>query len=122
MKTSTWLLVFFISMNVFAGALGALGVDAHLGLDPEVGGDTEFDQAAEQAREINAQGGGEETLFSAYNTLANGVQGVIFTVLPASELLANAGVPNPIVGWLFAAVPVIVGLDYAGFFRGTFLS
>ena len=28
----------------------------------------------------------------------------------------------PIVDWLFASVPVIVALDYAGFFRGVFMS
>jgi hypothetical protein len=122
MKTSAWLLVFFVSMNLFAGALAGLGVNQHLGIQPDPGGSSEFAQAQEDATDITAGGGGGDTLFTAYNTLASGVQGIIFTVLPASKLLANAGVPNPIVAWLFASVPIIVGLDFAGFFRGAFLS
>jgi len=123
MKTSAWLMVFFVSMNAFAGAMSALGATEYMGIDASVGGSSELDQATEEARNINAGAGSiGETLFGAYNALASGVGAVIFTLLPATRLLANAGVPNPIVQWVGAAVPVIVGLDYAGFFRGSFLS
>jgi hypothetical protein len=123
MKTSAWLMVFFVSMNAFAGAMAGLGVTEHLGVGTEVGGNSELEQATEEARNINAGAGSiGETLFGAYNALASGVGAVIFTLLPATRLLANAGIPNPIVQWVGAAVPVLVGLDYAGFFRGSFLS
>jgi hypothetical protein len=122
MKTSVWLLVFFLSMNAFAGALYGLNVDDHMGVSPDPGGTGELAEAQADAANVQASGGGGQTLFSAYNSLASGVQAVIFTLLPATRLLANAGVPNAIVNWLTTAVPIIVGLDYAGFFRGSFLS
>jgi hypothetical protein len=122
MKTSVYLLIFFISINAFAGALYGLGVDEHLGVSPDPGGSAELEQAVSDAQEIQAGGGGGETLFSAYNSLASGIEQVLWTVLPAARLLGNTPIPNPIVDWLFASVPVVVALDYAGFFRGVFIS
>jgi hypothetical protein len=122
MKVSVYLLVFFISMNAFAGALYALDVDDHLGTSPDPGGSDELQQAIADAQDIQGGGGGGETLFSAYNSLATGIEQVLWTVLPAARLLGNTPIPNPIVDWLFASVPVIVALDYAGFFRGVFMS
>jgi hypothetical protein len=119
MRVSVMLLLFFVGFN--AGAQILLidtGISEELRLNPELGDTSELDQVSDDAREVNPGSGIGSTLFSLWNSLANGLSGLLSAILPGARLLKNAGFPSFWVDFAFTSVPIIIGLDTISFLRG----
>lgn len=116
MRISVQLLLFFVFMNAFAGALTATPIAGDLGINPDPGGDEKLEQADAEAEEFASSNSGGDTLFGLYNALAGVLEGLINT-LPAIGMMKNAGAPAWLVNYGFAGYSIIIGLDVAGYLR-----
>lgn len=120
-KFSTYLLVFFVALNAWAGVLQASGVDALLGIDAETGGDDAYDRFDEsETRDIDTGTGTGDTLFGMYNVLTGVVGGFYDAIFPGLEMLNRMGVPSYIThGFIGNLVSVIVIFNLISFLKGT---
>lgn len=116
MRITVQILLVFVFMNAFAGMLQTTGVADDLNVNPQPGGDEKLDQINNETENFESGGGGGETLFGLYNTLA-GVLDAIVDTLPALAMMKNAGAPDFIVNYGFAGYSIITGLDIAGYIR-----
>lgn len=120
-RPSTIALIFVVSMNLFAVALGGMGVYDDIGVEDRIQPNDDIDQEADQYGEDGlATGSGVGgTLFGMYNVLAQGVQGLFSTIFPALDMLVYSGFPAPlaysVIGPLFTFV---IAFDVLSFLRG----
>lgn len=116
MRISAQLLLFFIFMNAFAGVLGAQGIAADMGINPSPGGDDALDQIEDNATAFESTNSGGDTLFGLYNGLAAVLESLV-NLLPAIDMLKNAGAPTWLVNYGFAGYGTVIGMDIAGYLR-----
>ncbi len=101
--------IFLLFLNAGPAALVASGVAADWGIDPAVSGGGSIDQANEDMRNIEASGGFGDTLFGLYTTVTGPVRTLLSVVTAGPTMLASAGVPGWLVGFMFAPQYLIVG-------------
>jgi len=105
------LIVFALSVNLFAGIMITSGAAADVGLDGALntGGDKAVNDAQSESSDLSTGAPTGSTLFGMYNVLAGflgTVRGVVFG-LPA--MLYNLGTPS----WLTEPMEVVFGVVYA---------
>jgi len=115
----TLAVVFFLSLNLFAGALMSTGAAATLGIDAEVGGDEARSELDSQTDEAPTGSPSDGTLFGLYNVVGGFLSSIYDFIFPGLNMLERAGVPSfitdDILGNLFSLLIVI---DIAAFVRG----
>lgn len=118
MRVSVHIVLFLVFFNAGAVMLQDTGVADDMGINPDEGNDERLEQASDAAREPDPGSGIGSTLFGMYNSLAGTVETVFNTIFPGAAMLKANGFPNFWIDFLFAAMPIIVGLDTVAFFRG----
>jgi len=115
----TLLVVFFLSLNLFAGVLVSTGAAATLGINAEVGGDAKTEELNQTTDEAPTGSPSDGTLFGLYNVIGGFLSTIYDYVFPGLDMLERAGVPSfitdDILGNLFSLLIVI---DIAAFVRG----
>lgn len=129
----TLLVIFFVSVNLFASVLMSTGVAAMLGLDASVSQPCPDDPTEEQIQNIpdcsvqdkTSNSGVEtgtgqgETLFGLRNVLGGQVAGLFNAVFPGLKMLDRGGVPSYIIGGILGPLcSVMVTIAMLSFFRG----
>jgi len=128
MRALTFLAIFFIAVNAWALLLQDTGLAATFGVDgvnqecpddpTEAQVQTIPDCTVEQratAQEFQAGSGTGSTLFGLYNVVTSQVMGILYVVFPAANIMARAGVPGSIIGYMttmFGTLMTITGLSY----------
>lgn len=110
-STIEFLVVFFLSLNLFSGMLISTGIaeDIGIGQQAEVGGDNNVESAQSSAEEVSTGAPTGQTLFGMYNVLANTLGEIRTIVLGGPAMLSNAGVPT----FITSAMEVVMVLVYA---------
>lgn len=117
-RLSTSLMVGFVGINAFAGLLREMQVFAALGLSgPGVDGSVS-DEVRRQSQNITTGTGFGDTLFGLYNVIGGWFTGLFEQVFPALDLLARAGVPEPIITLLGTMSLLVMGIGIAMIIRG----
>lgn len=108
---TTNLVIALILLNAAAGFLVASGWTADAGVSPEPGGDEHVSNVTNESNDVRASGGNLGTLFGLFQTVTGGFQDMLSIVFAGPLLLANLGVPNWILGFVFAPLYFIVAVD-----------
>lgn len=115
----TLLVVFFLSLNVFAGVLGSTGAAATLGINVELGEDTAREELAQQTGELPTGSPSDGTLFGLYNVIGGFLSRVYDFIFPGLRMLNRAGVPVFITDRLMGDIfSLLITIDIAAFVRG----
>lgn len=115
-RPSTVLVIFVVSMNLFAGAFISMGVMDNIGVDDRVNENDNIPQ--EQDTDLNTGSGVGGTLFGMYNVLTQQVEGVFSAIFPALDMLERAGVPTAITGIFGGLFTFIIFFDVISYIRG----
>ena len=126
-RPSTVLVIFVVSINLFAGAFISMGIMDTVGLHGQVQQDNDVAQSAGEA--LNGTSNGEYglgtgtaadgTLFGMYNVLSQQVQGLYATVYPALDMMNRAGVPDQLTfGVLGNIFTFVIIFDVMSYIRG----
>jgi hypothetical protein len=116
-RPSTVLVIFVVSMNLFAGAFVSMGVMDDIGLADRGGANEDIKQS--QSADLNTGSGVGGTLFGMYNVLTQQVQGVYATIYPALDMLERAGMPSELAyGVLGNLFTFVVFFDIISYIRG----
>jgi len=107
---STNIVVFLVLLNSAAALVGAVGI-AGVGATPQIGGVEEIDTAQQQATDISTERSALDTFISGIIAAASSVQTIFAVAIAGPSLLANLGVPGPVVLFLSAPLYIIVALD-----------
>lgn len=116
----TLLVVFFLSLNLFAGVLVSTGAAATLGISAEVGGDESTDQlTGEQTGNLTTGSPSDGTLFGLYNVVGSQIAGIYDFLFPGLVMLKTAGVPAFITDLILAPLfGLLITIDLAAIVRG----
>lgn len=122
-RPSTVLVIFVVSMNLFAVALGPgfMGVYDEIGISDNIQPNDDIDKEAPQYGEDGlATGSGVGgTLFGMYNVLSQGVQGLFSTIFPALDMLVYSGFPPALAYQVFGPLMgFVIVFDVLSFLRG----
>jgi len=131
MRAVTILAVFFVGMNAWALLMQSTGVAAAVGLTG-VNGEcpnnptqsqietipdcTVENQASRESIQAGTSTG--STLFGMYNVVTSQVMGVLYVVFPALNLLARAGVPGSIIGFMSTIYGMLMTITALSYLRG----
>jgi hypothetical protein len=96
-KPVTLLMIFFVSVNLLAGAMMMTGIADMLGLDANVGGDEAVAERTDSdAVETGTSSG--DTLFGLRNVISGQLADFFGVIFPGLAMLQRAGVPSWITG------------------------
>lgn len=112
------IVIFFIFFSAGASLLEVSGTTAAMGVEAPVGVTTALDEATASMNNISASEGIADTLFGAFVTAARSMEALGRGVFAGPILLTSAGIPSPIVVFLFAPAAIIVGLDIIHYLTG----
>jgi hypothetical protein len=101
--------ILLIFLNAGPALLVSSGVAADMGIDPSVSGDEPINQANEGMSNIEASGGSLDTLFTLYQSVTSPVRTVTDVVFAGPSMLISAGLPDWVVGFVFAPMYLITG-------------
>lgn len=128
----TKLVLFFLAMNLFAGAMVGMGVDQTIGLDTRLGESCPTTEPTQEqidrypscelvsdASDTETGTGQGSTLFGMYNTLSRGVNSLYEYVFPALTILERAGLlPDEIETMLEVIFSFMIGIAVLSYTRG----
>lgn len=120
MRKSFAVAVFMIYFNAAAVLLEVTGVTASWGVESPTGTTAALDDSIAAMNGLRASGGLADTLFGTFVMAGNAVEAVARSVVAGPLLLESAGVPGPLVVFLFAPVALIVGRDIIHAVSGRF--
>lgn len=107
---STNLVVFLVLLNASAVLVGAVGI-GDVGTAPQIGGDSEIQAAQDVGTDISTDRSALDTFVSGIIAAAGSVQTIFTVAIAGPTLLANLGVPGPVVLFLSAPLYIVVALD-----------
>lgn len=107
---STNLVILLVLLNASAVMVGAIGL-TDIGYQPDIGGDAEIEQAETQAETISTERSALDQFVAGVIAAADTVATVFGVAIAGPTMLANLGVPAPVVAFLSAPIYIIVGLD-----------
>lgn len=116
-KLSFWIVMALVSLNAGHVALNASGTYDYIGVSPNLCDTGPLEDSQEQAKAFGTGQGAGETLFNLYNVLANVLDSIFDSILPAAKMIKCAGVPNYLVNFAFATLAMIPGFDLIVFLR-----
>lgn len=111
MRRTPTIVVFFVFFSAAATLLEVSGTTAAMGVSSPTGTVEALDTAQQAMSEISASSGVSDTLFGSFVALASSMEALGRGVFAGPLILSAAGVPGPIVAFLFAPAGIIVGLD-----------
>ncbi len=118
-KPVTLLVVFFVSLNLFAGVMMSTGVAGMLGLDATVGEDDAVNKRVQNGQNVTSGTSTGGTLFGMYNVLSQQVGGFYNVIYPGLHMLERAGVPTYITDDILGNVfSIMIFISVVSFLRG----
>jgi hypothetical protein len=118
---STNIVVFLVLVNSAAVLVGSVGI-ADVGAAPEIGQDNTIQSAQDEAFRITTERSALDAFISGIIAAAGSVQTVFEVAVAGPLMLANLGVPGPVVTFLTAPLYIIVALDILQVLSGRSLS
>lgn len=118
---STNIVVFLVLVNSAAVLVGAVGI-ADVGAAPQIGQTSEITAAQDEAFSITTERSALDTFISGVIAAASSVQTIFEVAVAGPTMLANLGVPGPIVVFLTAPLYILVALDILQVLSGRALS
>lgn len=118
MRRTPAIVIFFIFFSAAATLLEISGMTAAMGAEAPVGTITALNDAQNAMDGIQASEGLGDTLFGSFTAATAAIEALGRGVFGGPILLTNAGVPGPIVAFLFAPAAIIVGLDILHYLTG----
>lgn len=103
------IVVFAIFLNAVPNLMLAAGVADDMGIDPSISGDNRVESANQAANSIEPTGGFGDTLFTLYTSLGGTLQTIMEVLFGAELMFISLGIPDWIVGFLFAPKFIIFG-------------
>lgn len=117
-RVVTLLIVFFVSLNLFAGAFMTTGLADTMGIDADVGEDEAVDQRTGN-RDVQGGTGTGSTLADLRNALGSQLADLFGVIFPGLRMLGRAGVPEWIIGGILGPLfSVFTTILVLAFFRG----
>ena len=111
------ILMFLVFLNAAAALLGASGVAADIGVQPDVGGGDAIQKANQSAQSLDSSSEGVQTTFIGNAISAAKTAASSFSVVYAGpSMIANLGVPGWMVAFIFAPMYFVVALDIMSIF------
>lgn len=101
--------IFLIYFDAFAVLLEVSGITAAWGVKSPTGTTAALADAQAAMNGIQASGGLSDTLFGLFIAAGSAVEAVGRALLAGPLLLSAAGIPDPLVVFLFAPVPIVIG-------------
>lgn len=115
----TTLAIFFLALNLFAGMVMATGIGGMLGLETDLGGDEEVDDAVRESGNVSSGAPTGSTLFGMYNVLAGLLSTLAAPITAGPTMLRQAGVPEAITNsFLTPLISVVYAIGIISFLRG----
>lgn len=109
MKKIWAITMFLIYFNAAAVLLELSGVTAAWGVSSPTGTTAALDESIAAMNGLQASGGLADTLFGSFAAAASAIEAVGRAIVAGPLLLASAGIPQPLVAFLFAPAALIVG-------------
>lgn len=128
----TKVVLFFLAMNLFAGAMVGMGVDETIGLDTRIGESCPSNEPTQEqidkyescklisdASETETGTGQGSTLFGMYNTLSRGVNSLYEYVFPGLAMLDQAGLLHEEIKTMLEVIfTFLIGIAILSYARG----
>jgi len=111
MRRTIAIVVFFIFFNASAILIEVSGTAAAMGVEAPVGITTGLDEATGAVNGLAASNGVGDTLFGSFTAAARTIEVMAKGVFAGPIMLTSAGIPTPIVTFLFAPAGIIVAMD-----------
>lgn len=111
MRKTFAIVVFLICFNAGAVLLEVSGVSAAWGVESPTGTASALEDAQNAMNGIQASGGLAETLFGSFTATASTIEAMSRGVVAGPLLLSAAGIPSPLVAFVFAPMAIIIGRD-----------
>jgi len=111
MRYSTRIVIFLVLLNAAAGVMVQSGVANDWGISPTPGGGEAIEEANQTASEIKGSGGFGDTLFGAFAGAANAFGDIFGAATAGPTMLSNLGIPGWLVGFVFAPLYILIGID-----------
>lgn len=111
MRLSTKVVVFNLWLSAAANVIVESGIANAFGAEVQPGASAKLQEAKASASNIGAGGIGGETLAGMFITAGQTVEAIIQAMFAAPIMFTNLGVPSLLVGFVFAPMVVIAGLD-----------
>jgi len=118
---STNLVIVLVLLNASAVMAGAIGL-TDIGYTPDIGGGDEIDEAQSTAETISTERSALDEFVAGIIAAADSVRQIFGIAIAGPTMLANLGVPGPIVAFLAAPLYILVGLDILQVISGRALS
>lgn len=118
MRVSVYIVMFILFTNAGAAALQSTDAADTIGVDPAEGSDEQINAAKDAARSPDPGNGVGGTLFGLYNSIAGLLETIFNLIFPAAAMFKSTPIPDFAVNYAYTAMPIIVGLDVAAYFRG----
>lgn len=101
--------IFLIYFDAFAVLLEVSGIAAAWGVKSPTGTVAALQDAQDAMNGIQASAGLGDTLFGLFVAGASAIEALGRALLAGPLLLSAAGIPDPLVVFLFAPAPIVVG-------------
>lgn len=108
---STNILIILIALNASAVLVGAVGLANDAGYQPTTGGGEQIEDANESASNVEGSGGVIDSFVGAVLSAVGQLVTIFKVVIAGPTMLANLGVPAPLVALVSAPLYIIVGID-----------
>jgi len=108
---STNILIILVALNASAVLVGAIGLGADAGYEPTVGGNEQIEQANETAGDVEGSAGVIDSFVGAVLGAVGQLISIFDVVVAGPAMLANLGVPAPLVALVSAPLYIVVGID-----------
>lgn len=118
---STNLLIILVLLNASAVMVGAIGMD-DIGYSPEIGGGDQIADAESEARSLSTERSALDQFVAGVIAAVDTVRTIFGVVIAGPQMLANLGVPGPIVAFFAAPIYILVGLDLLQIISGRSIS
>ncbi|MGK7297342.1 MAG: hypothetical protein ACNS61_16215 [Candidatus Wenzhouxiangella sp. M2_3B_020] len=96
------IIVFLVFLQAVPSVLFASGVAADMGIDPQVSGSGNVDDARDAASNVEVSGGFAQTLFALYASVTGPVKTILGILFGAELMFISLGVPSWMVAFVFA--------------------
>lgn len=111
MRVTTRLVIIMMFLNAGAELIRSSGIAADWGMNPGPGAGQKLSEAADAFQAIQVGSGLGETLFAAYLTVTKTIDAMFTAATAAPDMLINLGIPDIIVVFVFAPLPILIGRD-----------
>lgn len=109
MRITTSIFMSYLWLTAAANLLIETGVSASMGITTNLSAGQKLVAAKESLSSIEANGIAVESLIGVFITVAKVIEALAAGLFAGPNLMLNLGIPAPIVGFIFAPLPLLAG-------------